>query len=173
MRANMPTPGGIDEDRFIALMDAHERLLLGLCTVILKDYHLAQDVVQETFLRAWRYGCLRAETQKAWLIRVAVNLCRDQHRSGWMRHLNRSITPEDVIIPVLPEENDVVREVKRLPRKEREVIVMHYWGNLSAEEIAEALRIGRSSVYRRLEKAKQHLRLELTESTEKEVGSHD
>lgn len=163
-------PGSADEQNLIRLMDTYSHLLLGLCIIILRDYHLAQDVVQETFLRAWKHGRLREDTEKAWLVRVAVNLCRDQHRSRWMRHLDRSVTPEELVIPVLPEENDVIREVKRLPRQEREVVVMHYWGNLSAAEIADALRIGRASVYRRLEKAKAHLRIELTESDRKEAG---
>lgn len=167
MRRNALVPGSADEQSLMRLMDTYSHLLTGLCTLILRDYHLAQDVVQETFLRAWRQGSLREESEKAWLVRVAVNLCRDQHRSRWARYIDRSVTPEDIVLPVLPEENDVIREVKRLPMKEREIIVMHYWGNLSAQEIADALHIGRASVYRRLEAAKKKLRIELDE---KEVG---
>lgn len=168
MSRNALVPGKADEQAFTRLMDTYSNLLTGLCIIILRDYHLAQDVVQETFLRAWRNGPLPPEKEKPWLVRVAVNLCRDQQRSRWMRHTDRRVTPEEMVIPVLPEENDVIREVKRLPQKEREVIVMHYWGNLSATEIADALRIGRASVYRRLESAKKILRIELDE---KEVGA--
>ncbi len=167
MSRNALVPGSADETEFIRMVNTYSHLLTGLCTIILRDVHLAQDVVQETFLRAWRSGPLREETAKSWLIRVAVNLCRDQLRSRWMRHVDRSITPEEMNIPVLPEENDVILQVKQLPLEEREVIVMHYWGNLSAVEIAETLHISRAAVYRRLEKAKKHLRLELEE---KEVG---
>lgn len=166
MARNALVPGSAEEQNLIRMMSDYSHLLMGLCTIILRDYHLAQDVVQETFLRAWRKGPLQAATEKSWLVRVAVNLCRDQQRSRWMRHLDRRVTPEDVIIPVLPEENDVIREVQRLPMKEREVIVMHYWGNLSAQEIADALHIGRASVYRRLESAKKRLRLELQENND-------
>ncbi len=167
MSRNALVPGSADETEFIRMVNTYSHLLTGLCAIILRDVHLAQDVVQETFLRAWRSGPLREETAKSWLIRVAVNLCRDQLRSRWMRHVDRSITPEEMNLPVLPEENDVILQVKQLPLEEREVIVMHYWGNLSAVEIAEALHISRAAVYRRLEKAKKHLRLELEE---KEVG---
>lgn len=154
-------PGTADEENLIRLIHTYQNLLMGLCVIILRDYHLAQDVVQETFLRAWRHGRLREETEKSWLVRVAMNLCRDTRRSRWMRHIDRSITPEDMHIPVLPQENDVIREVKRLPFKEREVVVMHFWANLSADEIAEALHIGRATVYRRLDSAKKKLKLEL------------
>ncbi len=167
MSRNALVPGSADETEFIRMVNTYSHLLTGLCAIILRDVHLAQDVVQETFLRAWRSGPLREETAKSWLIRVAVNLCRDQLRSRWMRHVDRSITPEEMNLPVLPEENDVILQVKQLPLEEREVIVMYYWGNLSAVEIAEALHISRAAVYRRLEKAKKHLRLELEE---KEVG---
>lgn len=172
MSRNALVPGN-DEQTFTRLMDTYSSLLLGLCIIILRDYHLAQDVVQETFLRAWRNLPLSPEKEKPWLVRVAVNLCRDQQRSRWMRHNDRRVTPEELNIPVLPEENEVIREVKRLPAKEREVIVMHYWGNLSAQEIADALRIGRASVYRRLESAKKKLRLELDETDMKGETAHD
>ena len=163
MRRNALVPGNADEQDFIRMVNAYSHLLTGLCTIILRDVHLAQDVVQETFLRAWRYGTFREDTAKAWLVRVAVNLCHDQRRSRWMRHVDRRVTPEEMDIPVLPEENDVLLQVKQLPLQEREVIVMHYWGNLSAAEMAEALHISRAAVYRRLDKAKKRLRIELEE----------
>ena len=172
MDRNALVPGTADEQNLIRLMDTYSHLLLGLCIIILRDYHLAQDVVQETFLRAWKHGQLREDTEKAWLVRVAVNLCRDLHRSRWMRHHDRRVTPEDIVIPVLPAENDVIREVQRLPMKEREVIVMHYWGNLSAQEIADALHTSRASVYRRLESAKKSLRLELDPNNNERRSDH-
>ena len=173
MSRNALVPGSAEEQEFIRLVDTYSRLLMGLCVVSLRDHHLAQDVVQETFLRAWRKGPLRCDTEKAWLTRVAMNLCRDQQRSRWMRHTDRSVTPEELVIPVMPEDNDIIREVYKLPAKEREAVVMHYWGNLSAQEIASALRTSRAAVYRTLEKAKQHLRLQLDETDQKGDAAHD
>ena len=90
-----------------------------------------------------------------------------------MRHTDRSVTPEELVIPVMPEDNDIIREVYKLPAKEREAVVMHYWGNLSAQEIASALRTSRAAVYRTLDKAKQHLRIQLDETEQKGDAAHD
>ena len=161
------------EQDFIRLVDQYSRLLTGLCVISLRDTHLAQDVMQETFLRAWRKWPLRPDTEKAWLIRVAMNLCRDQQRRSWMRRIDRSVPLDDLVIPIEPVNNDVIREVYALPPKEREVIVMHYWGNLSADEIASALRTSRASVYRIMDKAKAHLRIQLDDSDPKGDAAHD
>ena len=160
------------EQDFIRLVDQYSHLLTGLCVISLRDTHLAQDVVQETFLRAWRKWPLHPDTEKAWLVRVAMNLCRDQQRRSWMRRIDRSIPFDDLVIPVEPVNNDVIREVYALPPKEREVIVMHYWGNLSAQEIADALHTSRASVYRRLESAKKSLRLELDPNNNERRSDH-
>ena len=156
------------EQEMLRLMDAYGPSLVGMCTLLLKDAHLAQDVVQETFIRAWRQGKLRQETEKAWLTRVAVNLCRDEYRSRWFRHVDRRITPEDLPIPAdaPTEDSGLLDRVSLLPMKEREVIVMHYWNDMSPEEIASALHIDRATVFRRLSRGRKRLKVELEGGSE-------
>ena len=156
------------EKEMLRLMDAYGPSLVGMCTLLLKDAHLAQDVVQETFIRAWRQGKLRQETEKAWLTRVAVNLCRDEYRSRWFRHVDRRITPEDLPIPAdaPAEDSGLLDRVSLLPMKEREVIVMHYWNDMSPEEIAGALHIDRATVFRRLSRGRKRLKIELEGGSE-------
>ena len=151
------------EQEMLRLMDAYGPSLVGMCTLLLKDAHLAQDVVQETFIRAWRQGKLRQETEKAWLTRVAVNLCRDEYRSRWFRHVDRRITPEDLPIPAdaPAEDSGLLDRVSLLPMKEREVIVMHYWNDMSPEDIAKLLNIDRATVFRRLARGRKRLKIEL------------
>ena len=150
------------------LMDAYGPSLVGMCTLLLKDAHLAQDVVQETFIRAWRKGRLIRETEKAWLTRVAVNLCRDEMRSRWFRHVDRRQTPEVLPIPAdAPEEDcDLLERVSLLPMKEREVIVMHYWNDMAPEDIAKMLNIDRATVFRRLSRGRKRLKIELEGGSE-------
>ncbi len=160
---------GIDEREMLRLMTAHGSRLVGMCTLLLRDADLAQDVVQETFIRAWRKGDLHRETERAWLTRVAVNLCRDEYRSRWRRHVDRRITPEDLPIPAdAPQDDgDLLDRVHRLPAREREVIVMHYWNDMSPEEIAKLLNINRATVFRRLSRGRKRLKIELEGGSER------
>lgn len=152
-----------DEQEMLRLMAEHGAHLAGLCTLLLRDAHLAQDVTQETFIRAWRKGRLLRETERAWLTRVAVNLCRDEMRSRWFRHVDRRLNPEELPIPAdAPQvDTDLLDRVHRLPSREREVIVMHYWNDMPPEEIAAALHIDRATVFRRLARGRKRLKIEL------------
>jgi len=152
-----------DNHDLLRLMQQYGAHVVGLCTLLLKDAHLAQDVAQETFIRAWQQGNLRRETEKAWLTRVAVNLCRDEQRSRWFRHVDRRITPEE--LPVAADapdtDSELLERVHRLPAREREVIVMHYWNDMPPEEIAALLHIDRATVFRRLQRGRRRLKIEL------------
>lgn len=161
-------PGMTDEQEMLRLMAEYGPSLVGMCTLLLKDEHLAQDVTQETFVRAWKKGFLRQETEKAWLTRVAVNLCRDEYRSRWFRHVDRRFTPEEMTIPAdAPQvDSDLLEYVHRLPMKEREVIVMHYWNDMAPEDIAHTLGIDRATVFRRLSRGRERLKIELEGGSE-------
>ena len=152
-----------DNQALLLMMQQYGAHVVGLCTLLLKDAHLAQDVAQETFIRAWKQGNLRQETEKAWLTRVAVNLCRDEQRSRWFRHVDRRITPEELPLQAdAPDtDSDLLDSVHRLPAREREVIVMHYWNDMSPEEIAKLLNVDRATVFRRLARGRKRLKIEL------------
>ena len=152
-----------DNQALLLMMQQYGAHVVGLCTLLLKDAHLAQDVAQETFIRAWKQGNLRQETEKAWLTRVAVNLCRDEQRSRWFRHVDRRITPEELPLQAdAPDtDSDLLDSVHRLPAREREVIVMHYWNDMSPDDIAKLLNIDRATVFRRLARGRKRLKIEL------------
>lgn len=162
MQCEALVPGVTDEEEMIRLIDSYSNTLLGMCSLILDDRDLAQDIVQETFVRAWRHRSHQHESEKGWLIRVAVNLCHDYHRSRWWKHIEHRISTDELQI-LVPDsaQNEVLELVHQLPFREKEVIILFFWNNMSADEIAAATGTSRASVYRRLEKAKKHLRLEL------------
>ena len=93
-------PGEAAEAELVRWMEDYGPMLAGTCTALLRDAHLAQDVVQETFSRAYQHrGRFRGGSEKAWLTRIAVNLCRDQQRSKWFRLVDRRVPVEELALP--------------------------------------------------------------------------
>jgi RNA polymerase sigma-70 factor, ECF subfamily len=90
-----------DRELFAALFDRHRRALQVHCYRMLGSFHEAEDLLQETFERAWR-GVGRVDTSsspRAWLYRIATNACLDALR----RRGRRRVLPFDVMDPVRPE----------------------------------------------------------------------
>ena len=75
MKDRAQGPGKVSEEEMKRLMDAYSGAVLGVCRVSLGDWDAARDMAQETFLKAWRTGNIRRESEKAWLICVADKLC--------------------------------------------------------------------------------------------------
>ena len=165
---NAKVPGSAPEEELARMMLTYGNQLVGLCTGLLGDHMLAQDVVQETFIRAFRHmDRFRGEnegSEKAWLTRIAINLCRDYQRSRWFRFIDRNTSfdmlPEQST-PVKDEHMELYEAVMQLPGKYKEVILLHYYQDMDAAEIAVSLRVSLSSVYRRLEKARAKLKDQL------------
>lgn len=165
---NTLVPGKAREEQLTRMMETYGAMLVGLCSSLLHDPHLAQDVVQETFIRAYqKMDTLRdwsIQGERAWLTRIAVNLCRDQQRSKWFRLVDKRDTLAS--LPELScEANEDARylyeQVCRLPQGYREVILLRYYQDMSATEIAAALGQNATTIYRRLERARQMLKCNL------------
>ena len=150
------------------LMEQYGSSLLRMCALYLKDADLAQDAVQETFIRAYRHiEDYRGESsERTWLMAIAINVSRDMLRTAWFRHQSRSTD-----IDALPEkpaefefpDNTVLTEVMHLPAKYREVVLLRYYEGLKLKEVASALGLSDGRVRSRLNKANELLRDRLKE----------
>lgn len=162
MRKETQVPGSISEAELVRLVDAYSGILLGLCRLTLGDSAMAQDIVQETFLKAWEKGGFRQETEKTWLIRVAMNLCHDYHRSRWWKHIDRRTPADEMqITEPDPADREILTLVKELPFRERQIVLLYYWNRMTLDDIARTLGISRATVFRELEKAKKRLKIEM------------
>ena len=155
---------------FERLVQTYQTQLRRLCCMILKDAHLAEDAVQETFLKAY-FGMndfRRESSEKTWLTRIAVNTCRDLLRSRWLRHMDLSVDianlPEEACERD-PEDTALMDLVLRLPLKQREVVLLYYYENMTMQEISETLHIAVSNISRRLERSRKALRKQLEGGT--------
>ena len=140
--------------------------LLRTCYLFLRDYALAEDAVQETFVKAWRaYGSYRKEaSEKVWLMRIAVNTCRDLRRSRWFVHVDRRVNMDDLPEPAVPFEqpdDTLTRAVLSLPNALRQVVTLHYFQGFTVLETAQLLHISRRTVHYRLDKAQRLLKSSL------------
>ena len=161
-------------ERFERLVNQFQASLLRTCYMYLRDREQAEDAVQETFFKAYRnFGTFRGESaEKTWLMKIAINTCRDMRRTGWSLHMDRRVTPEmlpEASVPFEEIEEGLIVEVMNLPLRLREVILLYYYQNMDTNEIAQTLGIARSSVSGRLQRARKKLR-EILEGTDSDEG---
>jgi RNA polymerase sigma-70 factor (ECF subfamily) len=136
------------------------------------DAHTAEDLTQETFLRAWRQRERLRDPRAArvWLFRIAVNLWRDQLRRGRSPVARAGPLEESEPGHVLPPERLVAdqEEVNRaleamaiLPPRQREVLYLSACEGLASAEIAEVLGISAEAAKANLSLARKKMRQQL------------
>ena len=134
-----------------------------LCYLYLHDEAMAEDAVQETFLKAFHsLDAFRGEAnEKTYLTRIAINTCKDILRSAWFRHIDRRITADQLPRQQMiqdPDHRDVAVAVMNLPRKLREAVILYYYRGHSTQEVALILRISQPAVTGRLKRARSRLK---------------
>lgn len=156
-------PGCGREEAIVRMVNEWQLPLLRLCYIQLQDKGLAEDAVQETFIKAFRaLETFRGDcSEKTWLTRIAINTCRDIRRGSWFRHIDRKVSldmlPEAVAQPA-EEKLDLTIAVMNLPRKCREAIMLYYYQDMDTAEIGTVLGIAHSSVSNRLRRGRDLLR---------------
>ena len=151
------------EKRLEELVGRYQTPLLHMCYLYLCDQSMAEDALQEIFLKIYRnMDRFRGEcSEKTWVMKIAVNTCYSMNHSGWSRFFNRYVTPEmmpDETVQTDDEDKQLVSAVAGLPLKLREVILLYYFQNLKVNEIAETLGISQSSVSGRLKRGRDRLK---------------
>ena len=149
------------------LMTQYGTQLLRMCCLHLRDVSLAEDAVQDTIVKAYRRldDLSDDSRERAWLMRIAINTCRDYLRTAWFRRIDRRVSldmlPETSCEGVFPDKT-VITEVMSLPPRLREAVLLRYYQGLKMKEMADALDISLSTVKQRLNRANQilHSRLE-------------
>lgn len=152
-------PDNNAEEIISQLIWRYEKDLLRLCCAYLKDVSLAEDAVQETFLKAYNHlNTFRGESaERTWLVRIAINVCKDMRRNAWFRLARNAVTLDTLQIAT-PEGGHEMRtalaaEILRLPIACREVILLYYYEGFTQAEIAQTLHVSSATVNRRLHKA--------------------
>lgn len=155
------------DSSFEHLMQAHLYKVYRLCYWLVKDRTAAEDITQEVFLRAYKHlstfrGDSRIET---WLYRIAVNESKRYVRSWLFRNIFYFAQPVDK--GIIDTESQVIRKdelanlallIDKLPFRHRQILILHYYEELSIETISEILGISTGAVYTRLHRAREQIK---------------
>lgn len=131
-----------------------------ICMVHLKSEADTEDVFQTVFLKYLLSSIVfeNDEHEKAWLIRVTINACKDLLKSFFR---SKTVSLEEVLEqPAAPkqEHHDVMKAVLSLPEKYRDVIYLYYYEGYSAAQIGKILHKNQNTIYTLLNRAKKQLR---------------
>lgn len=165
-------------DGLAAWMDRYGDAVLRTAYFYLRDRQRAEDVYQEVFLRVYRNrGSLEAmENPKAWVLKIAVNACRDvMRRPWWKKVLLIDSRPRETAESVEQEAVDsetnreLWRSVSELAEPFRTAVLLYYYHELSTKEIGGILNVSEGTIRSRLHRARQMLK----ENLESEAARHE
>ncbi len=158
-----------DEVAFSYLYDNYSVSLNGVIFMLVNDVTLAEDILQEAFLKIWNNIDLYDETKGklyTWMRRIAHNLALDTMKSSQYKNQNRIVTNESVLTNIAVnnnvinkfESNDFKRKLEFLDEKQQILINMSYYQGYTQKEIAKELEIPEGTVKTRIRSAIIELR---------------
>jgi RNA polymerase sigma factor (sigma-70 family) len=167
-----------DSASFGLLVDKYKAGIFALAYDRLHNFHDAEDVTQEVFIKA--YVNLRTLRQwdsfVVWLRSATINLCKDKfraqsrHRDVYINDQNPQILENASLNSYHDEQSSLWRDealnsldkaLSSLPEQYRQVLTLHYLGGMSGEEIAKFLSISHATVRQRLSRAREYLKAEV------------
>ena len=148
------------------LMSSYGDQIIKTCFLFLRSRQPAEDAAQETFIRAWKAldRLKEGPTEKAWLMKIAVNVCKSFLANRSSAILDRGVSLDRISETGKTDQyldQTVYLAVTSLPVKYRSVIILYYYQGLSVRETAEALRLPGATVRTRLARARALLKEDL------------
>ncbi len=143
-----------------AAVELYSDMLLRVALNLLGSIQDAEDAVQDTYLQYLRHRPVfdSDEHEKAWLLRVLINVSKNIRKS----RARRAFLDLDKLESVLPYHDDrdttVMEAVMSLSEKNRVVVLLYYIEEMSTPEIAESLGISETAVRKRLQKSRTKLK---------------
>ncbi len=150
---DLPPSGG-----FEAIYRRNVNTVWNVCITFLRNPADAEDAVQETFLRLLRSGTEfdSAIHEKAWLIRTAQNVCKDELSRARRRDVPLEAAPEPACDA--PELDETLRAMRTLPEKQRLALYLHYYEGYSAVELSTLLHRPAATIRSDLRRGREALR---------------
>ncbi|MYA70151.1 DNA polymerase III subunit beta [Candidatus Poribacteria bacterium] len=164
-----------DEDAFANLVKKYQKQIHTYAWRKTKDFHIAEDITQETFLQvSQKLGTLQDPTQfKRWLYQIANRLCIAWFRKNQVyaesfseTHIweietgaySRYVAAEHAKMTAETQRDLVENLLAKLNQKDRKVITLHYFENMTSSEISEFVGVSENTIKSRLRRARQRLK---------------
>lgn len=148
---------------FEELYQRYANDVLRLCYFYLGDRQRAEDVCQDVFVRLITNApVLQEGREKAWLLKVALNRCRDLWRGAWVKRVVLG-SPKFELVPApdeigkLTDQQELMSAINQLPASFKEVILLHYYQGYGITEIAEMMELPEGTISSRLSRGRKKL----------------
>lgn len=159
-----PVPDVRDDPAYFArLYDQYATDVLRVCYFYLSDREKAEDVCQDVFVRLMTtHPLLQPGREKSWLLKVALNRCRDLWRGAWLKRVILG-GPTFELIPAPDEfsrrddQQAMMAAINQLPATFKEVILLHYYQGMNISEIAQMLELPEGTISSRLSRGRKKL----------------
>lgn len=139
----------------------YKSMLLKIAFSYLGNKHDCEDILQEAFIKL----CYHApefeteEDEKRWIIRITINLCKNQIKSYWNK---KKVTLDELYdLPYNEESKKVMSDIIQLPIKYKSCILLYYIAGYKVSEISDILHISESAVKMRLKRGRDLLKIEM------------
>lgn len=151
------------EKEITGAIDRYADTVKRICLIHLKNEADTEDVFQNVFMKYCTSApaFVSPEHEKAWIIRVTINECRDTLKNFFRSHFVSLDTIVEQACPDSEEHSEVLEAVLKLPEQYRRAIYLHYYEGYSAPEIGEILGRNVNTVYTTLTRARKMLKDEL------------
>ena len=152
-----------DPAYFARLYDQYATDVLRVCYFYLSDREKAEDVCQDVFVRLMTtHPLLQPGREKSWLLKVALNRCRDLWRGAWLKRVilggpTFELIPAPDEFPRRDDQQAMMAAINQLPATFKEVILLHYYQGMNIAEIAQMLELPEGTISSRLSRGRKKL----------------
>lgn len=147
-------------DEYIKIVKRNSNRIYLIALSYLKNHDDAEDIMQEVFLKLWKTNkeFNSEEHLEKWLTITCINKCKDHFRIPFIKNSVALEDAKDLYTFDTIKNFDVFNAIMSLPQKERLVVHLFYFEDMSVEEISKATKVKPSAVKTRLHRARNNLK---------------
>ncbi len=141
-------------------VDRYADTVRRICLLYLKNYHDTEDIFQNVFLKYCLYNkeFQNDEHEKAWIIKVTVNACKDFLKSFYHKNIMPVEAIQDMAVNADNDQSFVLEAVLSLPQKYKDTVYLFYYEGYTASEISKITGKKENTIYTFLARARKLLK---------------